>query len=481
MVLEPYWARLSARLAPSLASTLAAHVLDQREMGGLDEATAERAINAMSQAHTLPEEVDPLQALSGLLESWEASNAWLGTSYLDLLLTASRLALRDAWLGWLETMVDLRSAMRELATTHLQTLVLPTSDGQAVQPTTLAHYLAGQIAPLERSSTRGRQLFERVNRSPFGAGSGMASAVPIRREVVARALGFDGVAENTFDAVAADDVELEAVAVLGLTATGLERLVNDLAWWSRDDIGIVTPNDDFIEPAHGQPQRRTPGVLSHLRWRLNHQLTNFTEFATLASGGTMLGDEAVHVEIRLRVLDEITDATGTIRLLEEVVRGLVVERALAANRVNRGWATSSELADLFMVDHKLPRDQAYRLAESIVREATIQGIDARTITNHFIDAIALRETGVELGIEPETIGRCLAPRPFIERRSGLGGPAPAAVRDSLDREALSERRERAWLAERRTSATAALAEIDARVVHESPGKSAKRPSSDDMI
>jgi argininosuccinate lyase len=151
----------------------------------------------------------------------------------------------------------------------------------------------------------------------------------------------------------------------------------------------------------------------------------------------------------LRVLDALAQAAVVVELLTRVVDSLVVERAAGANRAQRGFPTASELADFFVIDHELPYERAYALAELIVAEALTLNMGAMQLTTEFVDRIALRELGVELGIEPETLSRCLAPRRFIERRGDIGGPAPSAVGESLDREALAARRERGWLDERR--------------------------------
>ena len=98
---------------------------------------------------------------------------------------------------------------------------------------------------------------------------------------------------------------------------------------------------------------------------------------------------------------ELAAASDTYALLTRVIETSEVDRAGFAARANRGFATSSELADLFTIDCKLTPDEAQRVAERVVSEATEAGIDATTLKPELIDQIALRELGRELGIEPE--------------------------------------------------------------------------------
>jgi argininosuccinate lyase len=165
----------------------------------------------------------------------------------------------------------------------------------------------------------------------------------------------------------------------------------------------------------------------------------------------MLGSTATRFETFFHVEQELAETIKTYQLFNRVLRTLVVNRALTANRAHRGFATSSELADLLAVDCELPRDQAYALAERIATEAMVLGLSGMTMDTKLVDKLALEVVGREVGIEPEMLGKCLAVKRFVERREVVGGPAPAAVRETIERESLSARRERSWISERRAA------------------------------
>ena len=429
---------------------LSAHVIVLSEGRVIDRADASAALaslNGVDAVATRDTHEHWLAPLEALLIDGGGANGLLGLGREELDATARRIALRAALLAYAEHVVTLREALATLAQAHLTTLLIMSAAQQSVQPTTLAHYLLAQLGPLERTSDRLRELYARVNQSPAGSASGMGTAIPLRRDRAAELLGFERVIENTLDALAATDVEREICGVVALQAGEVQRLVNDLAYWARDDVGLIRPGDEFVHRSTAQPQRNDPAVLSHLA-------LGFADLSAPQGGygwTTMLGDERVAQALTLRALDALDNASSVLELLTRVVNSLVVERAASANRAQRGFPTASELADFFVMDHALPYDQAVRLAEAVVTESLTLNIGAMHLTPDLIDRVALRVTGVELGIEIETLSRILAPRPFIERRTDIGGPAPSAVRESLDRAALATRRERAWLQETRLS------------------------------
>lgn len=457
-VLAPFEQRAMQALGGAVIEALEAHVIVLAEARLLSRELCAQALEALAEIAHEPPPSNPEHWLAGLEEALVArgaGNALLGRTREELAATALRMVQRERLMALAERSLVLRAALARLARSHLTTLLIVSSGQQAVQPTSLAHYLLAQIGPLARSAARVDEIYERVNRSPLGALSGVGTALPLRRDRAAELLGFDRVIENTFDALASTDVERELLGVVALQAGELRRFVADLSYWARDDVGLLTPGDAFVHRNAGQPQRRDPGVLQHLDLALAELERNVVVTGVPT---TMLGDEASQLALGLRVIDTLSQAAVTLELLTRVVTSLVVERAGSANRAQRGFPTASELADFFVIDHELPYERAYALAELIVAEALTLNLGAMQLTTDFVDRIALRELGVELGLEPETLSRCLAPRRFIERRGDIGGPAPAAVGESLDREALAERRERSRLNERRERLDAAQAQ-----------------------
>ena len=476
-ILQSTHTQAQTTLYEALKDVYTAHIIDLIEVRAISHEDAAASLQALVDSEIASPQ--PEHALAGFergIAERANSNVLLGRAREDTLATAGRIVLRADLLDFANVLLDQRDALRDTAANHLRTLIVATSGGQSVQPTTLGHYFSGRLGSLARTLSRIEQTYDRVNLSPLGAGSGMSTAMPIRRERTAELLGFDGIVESTFDALASSDVELEVVSVLTLVAIETRKLVLDLEYWARDDVGIITPGDEYIHRNDDQPQRRDPRVLNYLRMRLAEHIAALNSLGMIASSETILGDDTVRLNRLLKIHDQITSVVETYTLLTGVVRSLIVERALSANITNRGFSTASELADLFAIDHQLPRDQAYSLAETIVTEALTMNINAMALTTDFIDRIALREVGVELGIEPETLSRCLAPRRFVERRVATGGPAPAAVRATLDRDALGTERRRSWLDDRRVALDSARATLAARQDELLSGRGSSSPS-----
>jgi argininosuccinate lyase len=463
-VLLPFAGAADLLLFDAAACVHKARVLDLLEMRTIKKDAGYAALRALMEV-SIPAETGhrPLAHIDAVLSETAGGEALLGSAPEEIVAASARIVLRRGLLEYLSSVLSLRGAIADLALSHLTTLITLTSNGQMVQPTTLGHYLTGQIGPLSRGTQRLVEAYSRLNRSPLGAVSGVSTAIPVRRERLAELLGFDGVDEHTLDALAAADVEYEIMSTLAGMSLEAMRFVTDLGTWARDDTGTIAPANEFVHADSSQPQRRDPLVLDHLRVRLADQVSAATGYAMGLSGGAMIPGMAMRMESCLKLERQLSAATVTFQLLTQVLNSLEVNRALTANRAHKGFATSSELADLLTVDEGLSRTEAYHLAERIATEATILALGGMTLDTKLVDKLALEVIGREIGIETETLGKCLSVKRFVERREVTGGPAPASVRDMIEREKLSLRRDNAWINDRADHVHASDTQVDTLV------------------
>jgi len=129
----------------------------------------------------------------------------LALSRNDAWAALARLALRDQTLEILAAIDGIREAVLDQAERHRDTLIMAHTHHQHAQPTTAAHYLLAVAATLGRCADRYRDALVRLNRSPLGAGALTTTGFPIDRAYTAELLGFSGLVENSYDAVAAAD------------------------------------------------------------------------------------------------------------------------------------------------------------------------------------------------------------------------------------------------------------------------------------
>ncbi|MCB1929974.1 MAG: argininosuccinate lyase, partial [Rhodocyclaceae bacterium] len=179
-----------------------------------------------------------------------------GRSRNDQVATDIRLWLRDAIDQILELLADFRCRLLDLAERHADTPLPGFTHLQVAQPVTFGHHLMAYHEMAARDAERFVDCRRRTNRLPLGAAALAGTSFPIDRESVAAELGFDGVCENSLDAVSDRDFAIEFTAACALTMTHLSRLSEELILWMSPRVGFIDLADRFCTGSSIMPQKK---------------------------------------------------------------------------------------------------------------------------------------------------------------------------------------------------------------------------------
>lgn len=353
--------------------------------------------------------------------------AWLrlGLSRNDLDMTVYVVAARDALLRVARQAGVLRGGLLDLAEAHVDTVIIASTHHQPAQPTTFGHYLAAAAAVVGRDHDRILGALRRLDRCPLGAAALAGSSHPLDRAYSATALGFAEPVANTYDAVAASDWQLD-IAALGQTlGVGLSRLVHDLIAATAD--GWLRLDDDLVQGSSIMPQKRNPVTLEHARTRFS-RAAGGAQVLAFSSHNVPFGDIndiGPDVQEALRTVFDALE--GGLDLLVACLLGAHVDTDRLAARAAATDTTATELADELVRTGGLAFPAAHRTAAALVRDLAHQGRPLQQATPD--DLVAC---GGPL-LRADVLAEALSPAAFVARRSGVGGPAAAAVRVHLAR------------------------------------------------
>ena len=128
-----------------------------------------------------------------------------GRSRNDQVATDIRLYLRDATDDIIALLTEFQRRLLNLAEQEAATALPGFTHLQVAQPVTFGHHLLAYFEMTRRDSERFTDCRRRINRLPLGAAALAGTTYPIDRKLVADLLGFDGVCENSLDAVSDRD------------------------------------------------------------------------------------------------------------------------------------------------------------------------------------------------------------------------------------------------------------------------------------
>jgi argininosuccinate lyase len=175
----------------------------------------------------------------------------------DQVATDLRLWLRGEIDEILRSTAALQRALLDQAERHASLVMPGFTHLQVAQPVTFGHHLLAYVEMLERDRERLAQCRARVNRLPLGSAALAGTSFPIDRKRVARELGFDGLCENSLDAVSDRDFAVEFCACASLAMVHLSRLAEELVLWSNPRFGFVRlPEEEPRRARAGARQER---------------------------------------------------------------------------------------------------------------------------------------------------------------------------------------------------------------------------------
>ena len=168
-----------------------------------------------------------------------------GRSRNDQVATDVRLWLRDEIDAISELLRNLQVALVDIAAQHTDTIMPGFTHLQVAQPITFGHHMMAYAEMFARDAERLVDCRKRVNRLPLGAAALAGTSYPIDRESVAKTLGFEGVCQNSLDAVSDRDFAIEFCAAASLAMTHISRLSEELILWMSPRIGFIDLPDRF--------------------------------------------------------------------------------------------------------------------------------------------------------------------------------------------------------------------------------------------
>ena len=181
-----------------------------------------------------------------------------GRSRNDQVATDVRLWLRATTDQITTSLANLQLSLLDLAEAHFDTIMPGFTHLQVAQPVTFGHHLMAYVEMLKRDVARFNDCRTRINRLPLGAAALAGTSYPIDREMVAKTLGFDGVCENSLDAVSDRDFAIEFTFAASLVMTHLSRLSEELILWSSPRFAFIDIADRFCTGSSIMPQKRIP-------------------------------------------------------------------------------------------------------------------------------------------------------------------------------------------------------------------------------
>ena len=346
-----------------------------------------------------------------------------GRSRNDQVATDIRLYLRDQIDAIQIELTRLITGLINLAEQEADTVMPGFTHLQTAQPVTFGHHMMAWVEMLFRDRERLIDCRKRVNVMPLGAAALAGTSFPIDRKLTAKLLGFEGIAENSLDAVSDRDFAIEFNACASLVMTHLSRFSEELVLWCSQQFSFVTIGDAFCTGSSIMPQKKNPDVPELIRGKTGRVNGNLVSLLTLMKGQPLAYNKD-NQEDKEPLFDSIDTIRGSLKAFADMAPAITVNSENMREACSKGFATATDLAD-YLVRKGIAFRDAHEVVGNTVAAAEKQGKDIAELSLE-----ELQNFSSEIGSDVYDV---LTLEGALAARDHLGGTAPAQVRAAIKR------------------------------------------------
>ena len=346
-----------------------------------------------------------------------------GRSRNDQVATDVRLWLRATTDDALINIKNLQTSLLDLAEQHADTIMPGFTHLQVAQPVTFGHHLMAYFEMLKRDAERFADCRKRTNRLPLGAAALAGTSYPISREMVAKSLGFDGVCENSLDAVSDRDFAIEFTAAASVLMMHLSRFSEELILWSSPRFAFIDIADRFCTGSSIMPQKKNPDVPELVRGKTGRVYGHLVGLLTLMKGQPLAYNKD-NQEDKEPLFDTADTILITLKIYADMLHGITVNQVNMRQAALEGFATATDLAD-YLVKKGMPFRDAHEVVALAVKHGVEKGCDLADLS-----LADLQKFSSTIG---DDVYQVLTLEGSLASRDHIGGTAPAQVKQAIQR------------------------------------------------
>ncbi|KAB2892227.1 MAG: argininosuccinate lyase [Desulfobulbaceae bacterium] len=320
-------------------------------------------------------------------------------------------------------LANVQKAFVNLARQYLGAVMPGYTHMQRAQPVLVSHHMLAYFEMFGRDRSRLADCRRRMNLSPLGCAAMAGSGLPIDREQVAAALGFDGVTANSMDTAGDRDFAIEFVSCCTLMQLHLSRLSEELVLWSTQEFSFVDIDDAFCTGSSIMPQKKNPDIPELIRGKSGRVVGSLMALITLVKGLPLTYNRDLQ-EDKEPVFDAVDTVSASLTIMAELLRNLHFRTEMMAEATRYGCMTATDLAD-YLVVKGVPFREAHGIVGRAVAYCVSQGCE--------LDGLSLeqlRQFSAEIGNDVFAV---LGVEGSVNSRISTGGTGLQRVEEAVRR------------------------------------------------
>lgn len=323
-------------------------------------------------------------------------------------------SIREKLLTLLSSVTDKAEECKEMILpgyTHLQ----------RAQPITFGQHLLAYSMMLLRDLGRLQDTLKRMNYSPLGSCALAGTTYRTDRRMVAKALCFDGICENSLDGVSDRDYCLELLSCLSILMMHLSRFSEEIILWSSWEFKFVELDDAYTTGSSIMPQKKNSDMAELVRGKTGRVYGDLMGSLTMLKGLPLAYNKDMQED-----KESIFDAVDTVKMCLEIFAPMIATmKPLPENMykaAGKGYINATDLAD-YLTKKGLPFRTAYKIVGQTVGYCIRQN---KTLEELSLEEYRTLYEGYDTGLfDAISLKNC------VSRRTSEGGTALPSVEKQI--------------------------------------------------
>ncbi len=332
-----------------------------------------------------------------------------------------RLYLRGAIKELQKLILQLQRVLLYKAEKYFDTLMPGYTHLQRAQPVYLSHHLLAYVSMLERDFERLHDCGKRMNKLPLGAAALAGTSFPIDRALVARKLGFDGIVENSMDAVSDRDYLIEFIATCSIIMTHLSRFGEELVLWSSQEFAFARTTDAYTTGSSIMPQKKNPDMAELVRGKAGRIFGDLVNILTTMKALPLAYNRDMQ-EDKLPLFDAVATTRQCLFIFSHILVHTTFDKKRFEEELKNDFLTATEIAD-----YLVKKGVSFREAHSTTGKIVAHAIDHKK----GLSQLTLGELKHFSAKLEDDVFALLDPHKSIEHKKSAGSTSPLEVKKQI--------------------------------------------------
>ena len=283
-----------------------------------------------------------------------------------------RLYMRDEANDVIAMLKELIGVTLEQAKANKETIMPGYTHLQRAQPITFAHHLLAYCMMFLRDITRIEDALKRMNYSPLGSCALAGTTYPTNRDMVAEALGFDGVCMNSIDGVSDRDYCIELESAFATVMMHLSRFSEEIILWSSWEFKFVELDDAYTTGSSIMPQKKNPDMAELVRGKTGRVYGDLMATLTMLKGIPLAYNKDMQ-EDKEAIFDSVETVKKCLAVFIPMIKTMKALKDNMYSASKKGFINATDLAD-YLTKRGIPFRSAYKIVGTIVGKCVKENI-----------------------------------------------------------------------------------------------------------